>query len=215
MKTRISLTALALGLLALTVLTVGCTSDNNQPKSSLVKEVADSVGSVFVQSVLESALVQNAAVVDTVTGENSGETITDIADMIIVEPNMYAVFDGGVIVYDFLNKSQEIIRVDDKLEAIILHDEKIYVGGSNLYTLSDNEAALIKVTDEFAGIITGLYSYDHRLMVGTTNGLYSTGIFGKELLYDDMAVSAMAADEGGLWVGTDGQGLYRWNGEEF
>jgi len=215
MKTRISLTALALGLLALTVLTVGCTSDNNQPKSSLVKEVADSVGSVFVQSVLESALVQNAAVVDTVTGENSGKTITDIADMIIVEPNMYAVFDGGVIVYDFLNKSQEIIRVDDKLEAIILHDEKIYVGGSNLYTLSDNEAALIKVTDEFAGIITGLYSYDHRLMVGTTNGLYSTGIFGKELLYDDIAVSAMAADEGGLWVGTDGQGLYRWNGEEF
>ena len=213
MKTRISLTAMALGILALALLTVGCSTDNSQPKSSLVKEVADSVGSVFVQSVLETALVQNAAVVDTVTGENADKAVTEIADMLIIEPYMYAVFDGGVIVYDFLDKSQKIIRVDDKLEAIALHDEQIYVAGENLYTLK--EGALVKEADTFAGTVTDLFSYDHRLMVGTSNGLYSTGIFGKELIYDDIAVTAMTADGSGLWVGTDGQGLYRWDGEEF
>ncbi|MFZ5979417.1 MAG: hypothetical protein ACOYVF_02190 [Candidatus Zixiibacteriota bacterium] len=212
MKTRISLSVLALGMFTLALLAAGCSTENGQSKSSLVKEVADSIGSTFVQSVLETALVQNAALVDSIP-DDTNRKIGEIADMLIIEPYMYAVFDGGVIVYDFLNKSQEIIRSEDKLAAIARHDEQIYVGGGSLYKLS--EGKLEKVADTFAGAISDLFSYDHRLMVGTSNGLYSTGIFGKELLFDDIAVTTMAADDNGLWVGTDGQGLYRWDGEEF
>ena len=213
MKGRITLSALGIGLMVAVFLFTGCSSDKTEPKSGLVKEIADSIGSAFVQNVLETALVQNVSAVDTVIGEAPEGAVTDIADMVIAGPKMYAVFDGGVIVYDFLNKETDIIRVDDRLEAITAHEDKIYVGGSDLYTVNDN--SLEKVEEQFEGTVTSLYSYGFRLMVGTTTGLYSTGVFGRELLFDDITVTALVSDESGIWVGTDGQGLYRWDGEEF
>ncbi|MBN1211330.1 MAG: hypothetical protein JXA92_02025 [candidate division Zixibacteria bacterium] len=213
MKGKITLSTLGIGLTVAVFLIVGCTSNDPAPKSGLVKEVVDSIGSAFVQNVLETALVQNVAAVDTVVEEAPEGAIIDIADMIIYGSKMYAVFDGGVIVYDFLNKEQQVIRVDDRLEAITVHEDKIFVGGSDLYTVNDN--SLEKVEEQFEGTVTSLYSYGFRLMVGTTTGLYSTGVFGKELLFDDITVTALVSDESGIWVGTDGQGLYRWDGEEF
>ena len=109
MKARITLSAMGIGLMVAVFLFAGCSSDDTQPKSSIVKEVADSIGSAFVQNVLETALVQNVAAVDTVIEEAPEGAITEIADMVIAGPKMYAVFNGGVIVYDFLNKEQNII----------------------------------------------------------------------------------------------------------
>jgi len=73
----------------------------------------------------------------------------------------------------------------------------------------------MRCEEEFEGAITSLYSYGYSLMVGTESGLYTTGLFGHDLLYDDIEVTAITADESGLWVGTNGEGLYRWDGEEF
>jgi ligand-binding sensor domain-containing protein len=213
MKGRITLGTLGIGLLVAVFLIAGCSSNKPEPKSGLVKELVDSVGSAFVQNVLETALVQNVSAVDTVVAEKPEGAISEIADMIIAGPKLYAAFDGGVIVYDFLNKEQKIFRVDDRLRAVTAFEDKIYVGGSDLYTVGDT--GLEKVDDSFEGTVTALYSYGFRLMVGTTTGLYSTGVFGKELLYDDITVTALVSDESGVWVGTDGQGLYRWDGETF
>jgi hypothetical protein len=89
----------------------------------------------------------------------------------------------------------------------------VYVGGESLYKIVDS--VLEPVTIELIGVITDLYSYEYRLMIGTGCGLYATSIFGYEHLFNDISVTSMIADYSGLWVGTKGHGLYKWDGREF
>ena len=62
MKGRITLGTLGIGLLVALFLIAGCTSNKPEPKSGLVKELVDSVGSAFVQNVLETARVPGTIV---------------------------------------------------------------------------------------------------------------------------------------------------------
>ena len=53
-------------------------------------------------------------------------------------------------------------------------------------------------------------------MIGTTKGLYSRDVLGTRVLFEEVEVSALATEnEEALWVGTDGEGLYRWDGSDF
>jgi ligand-binding sensor domain-containing protein len=60
-----------------------------------------------------------------------------------------------------------------------------------------------------------LCSFNYQLLIGTQCGLFTNSIFGNDLLMDDVSVTAMVADNAGVWVGTGGQGLYRWDGVDF
>ncbi|MDD3732618.1 MAG: hypothetical protein PHU88_09615 [candidate division Zixibacteria bacterium] len=212
MMKRKTLSKGLLGIMILALVLGGCSSDQTKPESNFVKEVTDSIGNALVKNVLESTLVKKASAVDTNHVDKAGQSgqVTAIA---IVNSRLYAVLDGGVVVYDFSNKSQKFIPVEDDLKALAVHEGKLFVGGANLYAIEDNKP--VKTDDAFEGAITSLYGYGPRLMVGTTTGLYAVGIFGREHLFDDVSVTALTADENGLWVGTSGQGLYRWDGENF
>lgn len=189
---------------------VGCSSDEQAANPGLVNEIVDSISTTVAKNLGEAALakapIENAK-------EEPVKLLTEIADLELVGSKLYGVFDGGVVVYDLDNKSYEVIPSGEKLNAVVWHADEVYVGGENLYTVGDT--TLSRCDDEFDGAITSLFSYGYRLMVGTETGLYSTGLFGHELVYDDVEVSAITADESGLWVGTKGEGLYRWDGEEF
>lgn len=206
-------TAIAAAVCVSIFLLVRCNAEVQPKKASIVAEVVDSLTTAVVESFTQAARVEMTPVIDSTPEPEPVKLISQITDLLLVEPKLYAVFDGGVIVYDFPSKSHFLVTVDDKLEAVASHEQNVYVGGQHLYRL--NDSTLERLDDEFEGGITALYSYGHRLMVGTESGLYSRSIFGRELLLDDAGVTAMTTDEGGLWVGTNGQGLFRWDGENF
>jgi ligand-binding sensor domain-containing protein len=191
-----------------------CSAEEKPEKrAGVVDEVVDILTSTVAASFAKASLDQPAEAVDTIAEPEPTNLVSQISDLELTDARLYAAFDGGLIIYDFSKKTHEIIPVDERLQAVAVHQGKIYAGGENLYRLDD--AVLEPLEDKFAGVITALYSYGHRLMIGTQSGLYSTSVFGRELLFDDVAVTAMAEDESGLWVGTRGQGLYRWDGETF
>jgi len=77
------------------------------------------------------------------------------------------------------------------------------------------DAGLAPVEDEVPGQINALCSYGPSLMIGSTEGLFARSILGCVSLLEDVEVTALVADNDGLWIGTDGQGVYRWDGEEY
>lgn len=200
------------GLLVLAALLIaGCGSDDEATNPGIVNEIVDSISNTVAASLNEASLARTTPIEPTT--EEAVKLITEIADLELVDSKLYGVFNGGVAIYDFANKSYSIIPSGEKLRAVAHHEGQVYVGGTNLYTV--NDSTLERLDNEFEGVITTLYSYGYRLMVGTECGLYSAGMFGNELLFDEIPVSAIAADESGLWIGTEGEGLYRWDGGDF
>ncbi len=214
MNVRISLAMAALVASASAFLLMDCSAEGKDGRrTNLVAEVVDSVATAVAAGFSQASRAWPAVAKDSLLQPDSGNFVFQVADMIIVEPHFYAVFDGGVVIYDFSRKSQTIVPINERLTSIATHEGKLYIGGRRLYVMQDStlEPADVEVADT----ITALYSHGHHLMIGTGRGLYSKSIFGNELLFDDVHVTAMVADAGGLWVGTGGQGLYCWDGEEF
>ncbi|MDF1545681.1 MAG: hypothetical protein P1R58_11330 [bacterium] len=212
LKSKIKIIGTLLVLSVFSLVMIGCEKETEQNKGAIAQMV-DSVAVAVGKGFTETALV-NAAAVDTEVQPAVQESGPGVADkMVLVSDNLYALCDAGVAVYDFTSKECTVIGSDADLNAIAEYEGSIYVGGTDLYRIENGN--LIKQEEQFEGVISSLHSFEFRLMVGTQANLYSTGIFGQELLLEDVAVSAMASGGGGLWVGTDGQGLYRWDGENF
>ncbi len=190
-----------------------CTTKSEVKENNIVAELVDSLASTVVESFAQASQNDTAAMVDTEVSRKLTGTPSRVSDFVLADSMLYAASDEGLLVYDFSRKDYSLFHTEEPLRAVALHDGKVYVGGTSLYRLEDT--ALQRVDNEFAGVITCLLGYGYRLMVGTSDGLYATGIFGDELLLDDVSVTAMAAEGDGLWVGTEGQGLYRWDGDEF
>ncbi len=203
------------GLIILSVLmlaVIGC-DKGAENKKGVIAQMVDSVAVAVGEGFAESALI-NVAAVDTeveMVGEINGPGA--VGQIVIGTNHLYGLCDAGLVVYDFAENDYSLIQNESPLMAITEHEGSIYVGGTELYRLVDGR--LVKQEDQFEGVISALYSFEYRLMVGTEVNLYSTGIFGNELLLEDVSVSAMVSGGGGLWVGTDGQGLYRWDGDQF
>lgn len=211
MKTRkiFALTAVAVALAALTI--AGCSGDGKAEKrSSLAAEIVDSVSSTVAAGLNRARLVKAEAPVQMpkVTGDAFG-----VADMIRVDSMLYTVAGNELIVTNLSDKSEERIRVAEPLYAVTSHAGKIYAGGEVLYELLEGELEPVAVA--FEGTIRSLGGYGYRLMIGTDAGLYAKSIFSEEALFAEIKVTGMAEDNSGLWVATDGEGLYRWDGAEF
>jgi hypothetical protein len=205
------------------VTVVGCSSDSSEEKTGAMSQVVDSLSATLAEGISRAAFASSEEPGDSLTdslisrpADEMNDEITvirDLADFVFDDVRLYAVFDGGFVVYDFTSASPTVYETDDRLTAITWHLDELYLGGDHLYTFANGGLEPLDV--EFDAPITELYSYGHRLMIGTENGLYERSAFGDGLLYDDVSVSAMVADETGLWIGTQGQGLYRWDGETF
>lgn len=209
-----------LGLAMLVI--VGCNSDGSSDSSTITSvvdklidtasaKIADKVvGPAFTEAIFAQAIDSGSQAA--VESENEFQS-TEFSDFLITDDKLYALFDGGLVVHDLASGDNVVVRTDEALEAIVLHQGDIYVGGKYLYQL--NLYSLVRQEGDYTGGITALYSYDHLLMIGTESALYSSSVFGREKLADDITVTALVGDRTGLWVGTDGDGLYRWDGTDF
>ncbi len=207
MKQFITLKSLGIAFTVATFLLVGCSGEEPKENSGFVNQVVDDSVNKLVDGIVEASFVSVPVEVDI---EN---LVSDIIDIVVLDSILYAVFDGGLVSYDFRNHETSFIRNGEKFNSIVQHGDQIFVGGEKLYTLANNN--LEPVSFEIEGNVGSLYSFDYRLLVGTDKGLYSRSVLGNERLMDDVSVTAMVSDGAGLWVATDGQGLYRWDGDLF
>lgn len=199
------------------VLLVRCAAEGETQETGFAGEVVDSVSAAIVENLrnapLEKHPLQNAPSTKKQVCLEPIKLISNVTDIVLFENKIYGVFEQGVAIYNLTHKTQELIRSDEKLDAIAVHEGRIYVGGSSLYELAGS--SLERLDEDYAGVIKCLYSYDYRLMIGTECELYSRSSLGRELLLSSVSVQAMTHDPTGLWVGTGGQGLYRWDGTDF
>ncbi len=205
MKKAIKIKVVGAIMLATLIFVIGCSDDKSSGQTGMISQVIDNAAEQFVQDVVEASIDLNVVETD--------NTVGDVSDVIVIDSIMYAVYNGGVVIHDFRTGTSNFIRNGEKFGAVTMYEDEIYVGGDNLYRLFN--LALEPVKAEYSGFITELSSYEHRLIIGTSSGLFSSNIFGNEKLMDDIYVNAITADNNGLWIGTNGQGLYRWDGIDF
>ena len=207
-QTKISILASLVGAAALYM--AGC-SDNNNDKGAVPadREIA-TAGNALVdqpQALKPEPIGTHVAITDT------SAALYPINDMLNVGTTIYSACDGALLIRKLDDTATNAIAIGDNLRALALHDGVLYVGGNKLYTVSGED--LVVLPEQIEPAINVLYSYGATLMLGTDNGLYSQTPIGIIKLKDSITVSALTSDGSGLWVGTDGEGLYRWDGESF
>ncbi|MFH2048022.1 MAG: hypothetical protein ABIJ12_01130, partial [bacterium] len=196
---------------------IGCSDETKgENNSSIANDFAATVVNEQPESESEVILVSSTTVEETVgTVEDNLFTPdgSETTDILLVGQKVYSTFEDGVMVYDLLTNDNYVIESDEGLNALAFYLGDVYVGGSGLYKVKEKN--LEPVDLQITGVITELCPYEYRLVIGTECGLHANSIFGHEILFDDIKVSAITTSSDGLWVGTDGQGLYKWDGREF
>lgn len=211
MKKQTVISMLAVMTMLMTFVVIGCSSDDKTSDSDkVIAQVLDTATEV-ISNEIANVVVNELNKQNEVTSADNN--IQSFDDVILQNHKLYAVGGNTLHVYDFKTKTVRKHAIEGELNSIAYFDGSIYVGGDQLYKL--NDTSLEFVDNEFDGTITELYSYGYQLMIGTSEGLYRRGIFGKDKLMDDITVSAITEDNSGLWIGTLGEGLYRWDGENF
>jgi len=217
-----------IGLVVLAIFAfVGCAGDENAGSTGIVHQVLDSVTLAVVEN-LEAAGVpasenqiadgdisqgQFSAFDLAVTLDNPPPGLPKVNDVYIDSVLVYAVYDGGLLIYDLQSHDYSMTVIDENLTALSKHAGDLFTGGTSLYRIDGAE--LIPVEARLKGEINALYSFGPSLMIGTSEGLFARNILGTVSLLEDMDVSAIAEDHLGLWVGTSGQGLFHWDDERF
>lgn len=214
MKSKGFFTTMAAAVIAAGFMINGCSDkEKTQPGGISSTDATDSISSRLIAQIEEQRLAREEALFASNESASANDGLYAFDDMLLVDSNVYAVCGNELIVYNLSTKSEQRIATGGSLHAVTAHAGKIYVGGDKLYLFADGvlEALPIKI----AGTIASLTSHDIYLMIGTTEGLYARSIFGDIALFDGIDVTAMTSDNDGLWVGTNGDGLYRWDGNEF
>ncbi len=200
---------------------IGC-SDDQENDTGVINEITQNIVDSVVDHVVDAEFASDKLKAELIAEKNV--TVDNFIDMVVVDSVVYAIFEGGLLVYDLAEDTYEAIGAGEKLNAIALHEGEIYVGGKNLFKVADAglgkvtigenmlkpiNPALESIALHFDDGITSLESFDGALIIGTNRGLFSKTASGFESLRDDIPVTALTSDEDGLWVGTDGKGLFR------
>jgi ligand-binding sensor domain-containing protein len=217
MKTRNFLLAVTVLMSAGMFLIIGCSSDKSgSHTNSLTDQVIDDfVETTYATAAVESTDVDYTALTDDTDQSIFGKDDIKINDMILKDNIVYSAVDEGVIMYNILDGKSSLISSAMPVNAIIDAGNNIIVGGDNLYTLKDGILSDEDYKLQLDGTITALYQDFPILYIGTTEGIYALDVTGIRKLAGNVRVSALTSDGLGLWVGTAGDGLYRWDGDSF
>jgi ligand-binding sensor domain-containing protein len=204
---------------------VGCSSDDQDAtQRPAMQQMAEAVAESVVTNIAEAAIAKAEQPAVPEQAETSPSDAPAAAgrphnqashsgQLVTIGNQLYSVSGDRLVIYDWVAKTYRTVTAPGRINAIAAHAEKLYVGGEGLFVLEDT--TLVPVDSTIEGTITSLLSFTYRLLVGTDKGIYSRSIFGNELLLDGVVVSDLAADDDGVWVGTDGSGLFRWDGVDF
>ena len=112
---------------------------------------------------------------------------------------------------------QEIVldTIAMQTACLVYEDDKIVVGGNRLLITSPDYAELYDQYD-LDSPINVILPFGEGYLVGANDGLYFVyDCYEDTIIKEDILVSALAEDVGGLWVGTFGDGLWRFDGERW
>ncbi len=223
MKTR-NLTQLTFGLTIMIMLgLVGCAEVENTDANGFVARVVDSISEVVAEHV-EGAIIYTPEqdettpeIIDIIEAipavAESVVTYPYVEDIVIDQSFVYAATPIGLAVVNLADKSEQMILSGEPLSAVVMHLGKLYIGGNDLYEQCGD--SLISLESGMIGSINVMLSHGAELIVGTTFGLYTVTDAGTNLIVDQFDISALTADQDGLWVGTNGNGLFHYDGDEF
>ncbi len=197
----------------------GCSSDDSGKNSSKSDSLTDQVIDDFVDNTFASADSEATTADLTSADIPDGAVFADngpqFHDVILKGNEVYAATDDGVLTYSIADGSTTLIPTDEPIWALVDLGDKILVGGEKLYVLEDGILNGDDYQLDLPGPITVLHPYGMSLLIGTTDGLYISDFDGVRELAGGIDVSAITPDAEGVWVGTAGQGLYRWDGDTF
>lgn len=199
--------AMALSAVALITL-IGCSKKADQDTLTTAMPNMDSIAQQVASKAGRDVGPRRVSI-DTPTDTSTALAAT-IYDLAVNDSLVVVALDNGALMYDLNQGTHSSIEAGKPMTAAVWRDGAAYVGGDKLYRLEGN--ALAVVDEPFTDPITALYSYGSLLMIGTEGGLYAQSAIGTSSLMEGVFVTSMVADNSGLWVGTDGQGLYRWDG---
>jgi ligand-binding sensor domain-containing protein len=197
----------------------GCSSDDSGKNSSKSQSFTDQVIDDFVENTFASADTESATADLASTESADQETFADrgpqFHDVILKDNVVYAAMDNGVLTYALSDGATALIPTDDPIWALVDLGDKILAGGDKLYVLEDGVLNADDYQLNLTCPITVLHPYGMSLLIGTSDGLYVFDFDGIRELAGGIDVSAITQDAEAVWIGTAGQGLYRWDGETF
>lgn len=208
-------------VLAGAVLIVGCSSNEsgNTKSQSVTDEIIDAlVESTFTYARVDSAdAARDAAFAsDTDDAAGLGDDIEPrFFDVMIKDNIVYAAVEDGILTHNLSDGGTSLIPTEKPIGALIDLGDKILAGGDNLYVLDGGRLSGEDYQLDLPGAITALRQHGLNLLVGTTAGLYLFDFDGIRELASGLPVSVMTSDPTGVWIGTAGEGLYRWDGQSF
>lgn len=208
---RNSLVKTAMAFIAVAALNlIGC---SNKSDEDTLTTAVPNMDSIAQQVAAAAPDIGPKRVVIASPSDTSTAVAATIYDLAVNDSLVVVALDNGVLTYDLNQGTHSTIESGKPINAAVWHDSVAYAGGDKLYRIEGH--ALAVVDETLAEPITGLYSYGSLLMIGTERGLYVRSAIGTTSLMEGVFVTSMIADDNGLWVGTDGQGLYRWDGSNF
>ncbi|MCP4705431.1 MAG: hypothetical protein GY865_12580 [candidate division Zixibacteria bacterium] len=214
MSKRINTQTLGAVLMIAMGLLYGCSGGEDTGQFSAVKQAVDTAATQIAEDFVEASFASVTLDKNFVEApELLSEKTPGVNEIIIYDSVLYAATNDGVIAYNFTDQSTGCIGNGKTFRSLAFHDGNLYTASDRLYIIKDN--MLEPVALEFEGQITNLLSDSNRLLIGTDQGLISKGLISEECLLDDVNITCMTFDNNGLWVGTDGQGLFRWDGDRF
>jgi hypothetical protein len=148
-------------------------------------------------------------------GDTSKQGGAFIGDAILKDGIVYAGAADGVVVHNLADGVTTLIPTAQPVTALAELGDQLLVGGDNLYTLTDEALTEECAPGDLSGDITVLHPYGINLLIGTGDGLYLYDFNRIRELASGFRVTAIASDPDGAWIGTAGDGLYRWDGERF
>ncbi|MEE9554715.1 MAG: hypothetical protein V3W18_10500 [candidate division Zixibacteria bacterium] len=176
-------------------------------------------------------IVENEAIADIVEAPVEFEDqqpdwlIPEINTVLVDHQRLIIGTDDGIYVKPGLDDQLPLRREPGveiaHLNVILPIGNHRYVAGDGLYLLDENYSFLIDKFD-FGHRIYALAEFGEGVLIGSETGLwYHRDLPLVEsgpqdtLLKDGIIVTALAEDRGGLWIGTYGDGLYRFDGHDW
>jgi hypothetical protein len=220
MKAKKLLMAAATLMTAGMFLMTGCSSESDGSSGeteSLTNQAIDE----FVESTYVDIQPEEPAEVEFASVNQDSEEVVigkdspQFYDMVFKDDIVYATIDDGILTYNIVDGSIYIIPAESPVTAMVDLGDKILVGGKNLYKIDEYELSDEDFQLNLSGTITALCKHGLSLMIGTTDGFYVLDPSGIRELASNIHVSAIVSDGLGIWVGTAGEGLYRWSGVSF